>query len=86
MGYVHIKLADLIVQAKRSKNHVCNHCEIQRTQLNNYCNNKVSRVDLSLIARLCKYFNCGVGDILEYVDNENPAETEMGSGSDKTPI
>lgn len=76
MGHITIKLEDLIIQAEKSKNNVCNHCEVQRTQLNNYCKNKVSRVDLGLIARLCKYFNCDVCDILEYVDDEEPEGTE----------
>ena len=50
MGHINIKLADLICEKGESKNKVCYHCEIQRTQLNNYCNNKVSRVDLALMA------------------------------------
>ena len=54
MGHINIKLADLICEKGESKNKVCYHCEIQRTQLNNYCNNKVSRVDLALMARVCK--------------------------------
>jgi len=24
------------------------------------------RIDLDVLERLCKYFNCGVGDLLEY--------------------
>ena len=41
MGHINIKLADLIFEKGKSKNKVCYHCEVQRTQLNN-CNNKVS--------------------------------------------
>lgn len=26
------------------------------------------RVDFSTLNRLCKYFNCGIGDLLEYVE------------------
>lgn len=83
MGYINIKLADLIVQKDVSKNKVCNHCEVQRTQLNNYCKNKVSRVDLGLMARLCSYFNCEVSDILEYQDVEEPKKAETGEEPEK---
>ena len=34
MGHINIKLADLICEKGESKNKVCYHCEIQRTQLN----------------------------------------------------
>lgn len=32
-------------------------------------NNKMRRVPLDDLARLCKYFGVGVGDILEYSDS-----------------
>lgn len=71
MGHINIKLADLISKKGKSKNSVCYHCEVQRTQLNNYCNNKVSRVDLALMARICKYLECDISAILEYVEDED---------------
>lgn len=84
MGHINIKLFDLIVQSEISKNKVCYNCEVQRTQLNNYCNNKVTSVDLSLMARLCKYFNCQISDILEYVPDEAPENTKAESESKET--
>lgn len=79
MGHINIKLADLICEKGKSKNKVCYNCEIQRTQLNNYCNNKVSRVDLALMARICKYLNCDINDILEYVKDEEDLKEERES-------
>lgn len=76
MGHINIKLADLICEKGESKNKVCYHCEIQRTQLNNYCSNKVSRVDLALMARVCKYLDCDISAILEYVKDEEDENTE----------
>lgn len=74
MGYIKIKLADLIYEKGESKNQVCYHCQIQRTQLNNYCNNKVSRVDLALLARVCSYLKCDITNLLEYVNDDPPSE------------
>lgn len=61
---IKIRLAEVIAASGKSKNAVCYACQMQRTQLNNYCNNKVSRVDLTILARLCDYLECDISDIL----------------------
>ena len=43
---------------------------MERTQLNSYCNNKVTRIDLDVIARLCTALGCKVGDLLEFIPAE----------------
>lgn len=64
MRKININLAEVIKKSGKSKNDVCYACQMQRTQLNNYCNNKVSRVDLTILARLCDYLECNISDIL----------------------
>ncbi len=66
MGYIEIKLEDYLKANGISKNKICQNCGLQRTQLNNYCKNKVSRVDLTILAKLCNYLNCSVSDLIEY--------------------
>ena len=53
-----------------SKNQLCYACKLQRTQLNNYCKNKVSRIDLHTIEKMCDYINCDVSDILKLENNK----------------
>ena len=48
-----------------------NKAEMQRTQLNNYCNQKVQRLDISILARICYVLKCNIEDILEYCPPEN---------------
>lgn len=62
---IKIKLADIIAASGKSKNMVCYACQLQRTQLNNYCNNSISRIDLAILARLCEYLECDISDILK---------------------
>lgn len=62
---IYIDLENVLKQKNISKNKVCENCKLQRTQLNNYCKNKVSRIDLSILARLCEYFECSPNDILK---------------------
>ncbi|MFR9206930.1 MAG: helix-turn-helix domain-containing protein [Lachnospiraceae bacterium] len=69
-GRVIIKLDNLIKQSGLSKNKVMQKAEMQMTQLNNYCNNKVVLVDLNVIARLCTVLNCKIEDILEFLPYE----------------
>ena len=49
---------------------ISKNCNLQRTQLNNYCKNKISRIDLKILARLCEYLKCDLTDILKLVEEE----------------
>lgn len=66
MGHIEIKIEEYLKTNGVSKNKICQNCALQRTQLNNYCKNKVSRVDLSILAKLCDYLDCSVSDLIEY--------------------
>lgn len=63
--HVYIDLERLLKEKNVSKNKVCEACKLQRTQLNNYCKNKVSRIDLAILARLCEFLDCTPNDILK---------------------
>lgn len=65
-GYVEILLNDVICSKGISKNVLAERANLQRTQLNSYCNNKVKRLDLDVISRLCSALECNVDDILQY--------------------
>ena len=65
MGTVYIDLEQVLREKGVSKNRLCNQCSLQRTQLNNYCKNKVGRVDLTILGRICEYLECTPNDILK---------------------
>lgn len=62
---IYIDIENLLKEKNISKNKVCEVCKLQRTQLNNYCKNKVTRVDLAILARLCECLDCTPNDILK---------------------
>jgi putative transcriptional regulator len=64
---IHIKLDELIEKAGISKNKLSHKAEMQRTQINNYCNNQITRLDIDVLARICTVFNCSISDLLEFV-------------------
>lgn len=66
-GTIRIKLDELIEKSGISKNKLSHKAEMQRTQLNNYCNNQITRLDIDVLARICTVLNCSISDLLEFV-------------------
>jgi putative transcriptional regulator len=69
-GTIKIKLDELLKKANISKNKLCHKAEMQRTQLNNYCNNDITRLDTDVLARLCTVLDCKIEDLLEFIPPE----------------
>ncbi len=72
-GTIRIKLDELLKESGLSKNMLSHRAEMQRTQINNYCRNEITRLDIDVLARLCTVLNCQIGDLLEF---EPPGQTE----------
>ncbi len=66
-GTIRIKLAELLEVRGLSKNKLSHRAEMQRTQLNHYCNNTITRLDIDVLARLCTVLDCGIDELLEFV-------------------
>ena len=69
-GTIKINLAQIIEKNGISKNKLSQRAEMQRTQINHYCNNTITRLDVDVLARLCTVLNCEIGDLLEFVPPE----------------
>ena len=74
-GSLVIKLDQLLKEKGMSKNKLSHRAEMERTQINRYCNNTVTRLDTDVLARLCKALNCTLTDLLEYLPPEENSET-----------
>lgn len=70
MSKVYIDLESVLKEKNVSKNKLCANCSLQRTQLNNYCKNKVRSVDLTILGRMCAYLECTPNDILKIKEEE----------------
>lgn len=73
-GTIKIKLDELIKKAGISKNKLSHKAEMQRTQINNYCKNEVTRLDTDVLARICTVLDCKIEDLLEFVPAEKDSE------------
>lgn len=69
-GTIRINLEKLIKEAGISKNKLSHRAEMQRSQINHYCNNEITRLDIDVLARICTVLDCQIGDLLEYIPPE----------------
>ena len=69
-GTVRIKIDELLQKTGMSKNALSFRAQVQRTQLNRFCRNEVTRLDTDVLARFCYAFGCSISDLLEYIPPE----------------
>ena len=69
-GTIKIKLNELLKKTEFSKNKLSHKAEMQRTQINRYCNNEITRLDVDVLARICTALGCKIDDLLEFVPFE----------------
>ena len=65
-GKVEIVLKDILNKKGISRNKLSSMIAANYNLVNRYYNNKVIRIDLDIIARMCYALNCSVEDILKY--------------------
>ena len=67
MGYLHMKINDLLEKKGVSKNQICKELEIPRSNFNRYCRDEFQRIDANYICKMCEYFDCEIQELIEYV-------------------
>lgn len=68
--YIHIRIKELLEEKNISKNKICRDLELPRGNFNRYCKDEFQRIDTKLVFRLCHYFDCTIGDLLEIKGGE----------------
>ncbi|MFR8103738.1 MAG: helix-turn-helix domain-containing protein [Clostridia bacterium] len=65
-GKIDLKLDEYLKAHSISRSSLSRNGQIHYKQLLKYCNNDMQKVDLNLLARICKTIDCEIGDIIEY--------------------
>ena len=65
-GKVEITLKQLLDKKNISRNKLATMIAVNYDLINRYYNNRVIRIDLDIIARICFALNCETKDILKY--------------------
>ncbi len=72
-GNIKIHLAEILEEKNISLNQLSFRTEMQRTQLRNYRDNKIQRLDIDILKRLYYVLECSLTDLIEYIP---PEETQ----------
>lgn len=70
-GKVKVTLNRYIKRHKINKTKLAYAAEMQKSQIDNYCSDKITRVDLEVIGRLCTVLECDITDLLEFIPPED---------------
>ena len=65
-GNIRIKLDEIMHEKNISMNQLSFRAEMQRTQLRNYRDNKIQRLDIDILKRICYVLECDLHDLIEY--------------------
>lgn len=69
-GYYLFKLDDLLESDNISKNKLMRETNTDFKVLQRIINGEITKLDVTVFARLCDYFDCTLDDIVEYVPKE----------------
>ncbi len=69
-GNIRLCLDELIQKKNVSINQLSFRTEMQRSQLRNYRDNKIQRLDIDILLRLCYVLECDLSDLIKYTPPE----------------
>lgn len=72
-GRIEIHLDKLLKKKGLSKNKLSYKAEMNWKQIDNYCNNNITRLDTYVLCKLCTVLECEIQDLLVFV----PAEKKL---------
>lgn len=70
-GQIRIRLSELLESRNVSLNQLSFRAEMQRNQLRKYRDNKIQRLDIDILLRLCYVLECDLTDLIEYIPPED---------------
>lgn len=65
-GHLEIQLDKLIKEKGLSKNKLSHKAEMNWKQIDNYCNNSITRLDVYVLCKLCTVLECDIQDLLVF--------------------
>ncbi|RKI38332.1 XRE family transcriptional regulator [bacterium D16-51] len=69
-GRLEIRLNELLKERGLSKNKLSHKAEMNWKQIDNYCTNNISRLDVFVLCKLCTVLDCGIQDLLVFYPPE----------------
>jgi len=67
---IRCKLSTLMGTNRYNIGHVHEKTGLSRTTISNLYHDRMERIDYVTLSKLCELFDCAVGDLLEYYEDE----------------
>ncbi len=71
---IRIKLSELMGKEKMTRKHLAELTGIRPNTIGDLYREDVKKIDIQTLNKLCEVFDCKVGELLEYVPNNNETE------------
>ncbi len=65
-GNLEIRLDELMKKKGLSKNKLSHKAEMNWKQIDNFCKNKITRLDVFVLCKLCTVLDCKIEDLLVF--------------------
>lgn len=65
-GRLEIRLNELLQEKGLSKNKLSHKAEMNWKQIDNYCTNNITRLDVFVLCKLCTVLECEIQDLLVF--------------------
>ena len=65
-GHLEIRLNELLKSKGLSKNKLSHKAEMNWKQIDNYCTNNITRLDVFVLCKLCTVLECTIEDLLVF--------------------
>lgn len=69
-GHLEIHLAELLKKKGLTKYKLSHKAEMNWKQINNYCNNNITRLDTLVLCKLCTVLECNIHDLLVFIPSD----------------
>ena len=80
MARIHNALLEMLARKRMKMAGLSRQTGIAYSTINNFANERVERVDLKTLARICSALDCQPGDLLECVPDEEARPSEKKAG------
>lgn len=69
-GHLEIRLAELIEKKGLNRNKLSMQASMNWKQIDNYCTNNITRLDVFVLCKLCTVLECNIEDLLVFYPPE----------------
>lgn len=70
-GQIKIRLSELIAEKGLNRNQVSIKAAMNWKQVDRYCDNDISRLDIFVLCKLCTILECNIQDLLLFIPADN---------------